>query len=72
MAAYDLGEGLFEHCDVELAGQTHRAAHVVKGAIRLELVHEPEPLLFERQGIGAGVGAARNALPLYSLLIFFF
>ncbi|MCG3144890.1 MAG: hypothetical protein HONDAALG_02413 [Gammaproteobacteria bacterium] len=49
VAADDFVQASFQGRDVQLSAQPNGAGHVVSGVARLQLIHEPEPLLSERE-----------------------
>ena len=49
MPAYDLIQTLLQRSHIQLTSHTQRHRHVVKGAVGLQLIQEPEPLLGVRK-----------------------
>ena len=56
MPSDQCGDGGRERVEVELSAQAHGHRNRVLGAVRLELVQEPQPLLGERQRVVGAVG----------------
>jgi hypothetical protein len=61
MAADDLVEAGFQSCPIQVAAKPHKTGNVVKIAVRIELMDEPEPLLgIRKRKIMAGLDPPQN------------
>src|ERR1044071_3044456 len=55
VAGDDMGEGLAGSIELQRAAQAQDRGDIISGAVWIELVQEPEPLLRERERDGGGL-----------------